>query len=280
MKPHEITTSSTPWPRSQSSMNDDERAVDERDDRLRHRRGQRPQARPFAAGEDQRLHRPRPADRRAPHAPRPIPSYASPAERTASGSRKLRPSITIAPGVRRATSAQSSSRNSGHSVTSTTASAPSSASSAELGVVDARHQPARLVLGDRVVGTHARAVRLQARGQHERGGLAHVVRLGLEGEPEQRDALADERAEVLLQLRDDAPLLQFVDLDHGGQQLEVVARVASKLLKRAHVLRKATSAVADARAAGTAGRCACRGPSRARLRARRHRSPRRRSRSR
>ena len=34
----------------------DERAVDERHDRLRDRRGQRPQPRPLAAGEDQRLH--------------------------------------------------------------------------------------------------------------------------------------------------------------------------------------------------------------------------------
>ena len=37
---------------------------------------------------------------------------------------------------------------------------------------------------------------------------------------------------MLLQLLDDAPLLQLVDLDHGVQQLEVVSRVRGELLER------------------------------------------------
>ena len=39
---------------------------------------------------------------------------------------------------------------------------------------------------------------------------------GLKASAEQRDRLADQRAEVLLQLADHAPLLQLVDLDDGG----------------------------------------------------------------
>jgi hypothetical protein len=39
----------------------DERPVDERHDGLRHRGGERAQARAFAAGEDQRLHQPAPS---------------------------------------------------------------------------------------------------------------------------------------------------------------------------------------------------------------------------
>ena len=112
---------------------------------------------------------------------------------------------------------------------------------------DAADQLARLLLGDRVVGAHARAGALQPRRQHERRRLAHVVGVRLEREPEQRDLLADERAEVLLQLRDHAPLLQLVDLDHGVEQLEVVARVAGELLQRGDILREAGTAEADPR---------------------------------
>ena len=138
-----------------------------------------------------------------------------------------------------AIAARSSSPNSGHSVTSTTASAPSTAASAEAAKLDAPEQLARLLLGDRVVGAHLRARGLQPRGEHERGGLAHVVRVRLEREAEQRDLLAHQRPEVLLELVHDAPLLQLVDLDHRVEQLEVVARVAGELLERGDVLGEA-----------------------------------------
>ena len=92
-----------------------------------------------------------------------------------------------------------------------------------VGELDAVHQVPRLVLGDRVVRDDERAGRLQPRGEHERAGLAHVVGVRLERQPEQRDPLPDERAEVLLELADHAPLLQLVDLDDGVQELEVVA---------------------------------------------------------
>ena len=45
---------------------------------------------------------------------------------------------------------------------------------------------------------------------------------------------------------DDPPLLQLVDLDHRGEELEVVARVARELLQRRDVLGEARAAEADA----------------------------------
>ena len=91
--------------------------------------------------------------------------------------------------------------------------------------------------------------------------------LRLEGQAEQRDLLADQRAEVLLELADDAPLLQLVDLDHGGQQLEVVAGVAGELLQGRHVFWEAANPRSRCPRSGSCRRCAGRGPCRARPRA-------------
>ena len=97
-----------------------ERPPGQRHHRLGGRVGERPQPRALAAGEDQRLHL----------APDALVGEAGLVER--SRSRKLRPSTTSGTRMRSLTSpVQSSSPNSGHSVTSTTASAPSIASSAE-----------------------------------------------------------------------------------------------------------------------------------------------------
>ena len=51
-------------------------------------------------------------------------------------------------------------------------------------------------------------------GEHEARRLPHVVRVRLEGEAEQRDRLAAQRAEMLRQLADHPALLELVDLDH------------------------------------------------------------------
>src|SRR3954447_2981363 len=107
---------------------------------------------------------------------------------------------------------------------------------AELGATD---QLGRSPHCDRVVDAHVRALALEARSKHECRRLTDVVGVRLESQPEQRDLLPDERPEVLLQLRDDAALLQLVDLDHRGEQLEVVARVAGELLQRRDVFREA-----------------------------------------
>ena len=83
-------------------------------------------------------------------------------------------------------------------------------------------------------------------GEHEAGCLAHVVRVWLEREPEQRDRLAGKGPEVLLELPDDAPLLKLVDLDDSGQELEVVARVTRELLERRNIFRKTGTTIARA----------------------------------
>src|SRR5205085_4239492 len=89
------------------------------------------------------------------------------------------------------------------------------------------------------------ALALQSPGQHEARGLADVVRVWLERQSEQGDLLARERPQVLLQLPDRAPLLELVDFDDGGQELEVVAAVAGQLLEGLDVLGEAGTAVAD-----------------------------------
>src|SRR4051812_32950487 len=115
---------------------------------------------------------------------------------------------------------------------------------AELGATD---QLGRSPHCDRVVDAHVRALALEARSKHECRRLTDVVGVRLESQPEQRDLLPDERPEVLLQLRDDAALLQLVDLDHRGEQLEVVARVAGELLQRRDVFRETRAAITRAR---------------------------------
>jgi hypothetical protein len=95
------------------------------------------------------------------------------------------------------------------------------------------------VRGDRVVDPHIGALSLKPPREHEAGGLADVVGMGLESNAEKGDLLARERPEVLLELPDGAPLLELVDLDDSGQELEVVAGVAGELLEGLDILRKA-----------------------------------------
>src|SRR5881392_3216317 len=49
----------------------------------------------------------------------------------------------------------------------------------------------------------------------------------------------------MLELVDNPSLLQLVHLDHGGEQLEVVARITRKLLKCLEILWEATTPVSD-----------------------------------
>ena len=123
------------------------------------------------------------------------------------------------------------------------------------------HQLARLVLGDRVVGddrARPSACSRAASTSEVASRMSSVF--GLKARPSSAIALADERAEVLLELADHAALLQLVDLDDRVEQLEVVAGVAGELLERVDVLGEARAAEADARPAGTSGRCGRRGP--------------------
>ena len=95
----------------------------------------------------------------------------------------------------------------------------------------AKHFP-RLGERDGIPAAHSRAFGEQTRREDEAGRFAHVVRVRLECEAEQGDRLPAERAEVLHELPDDAALLELVHLDDSREQLEVVARVGSKLLER------------------------------------------------
>src|SRR5438046_3188564 len=81
--------------------------------------------------------------------------------------------------------------------------------------------------------------------RHGRRRLAQVVGVRLEREAEERDRLPAQLAEVLFELSDHAPLLELVHLDHGVQELEVVAGVRRELLERDPVLREARAAPAD-----------------------------------
>ena len=95
---------------------------------------------------------------------------------------------------------------------------------------------------DRIPGPNDRALGKQTRRDHEAWSIPQVVGIRLEREPEDRDRLAAQLAEMLLELRDQAALLQLVHLDHGREQLEVVARIARELLERGHVLAEAAPA--------------------------------------
>ena len=93
---------------------------------------------------------------------------------------------------------------------------------------------------NRVPGAHGRPLGDETAGEHEARRFAHVVRVRLEGEPEQRDRRVPQGAEVLLELPNHPALLELVDLDHRVQELEVVAGVGGELLEGERVLWKTT----------------------------------------
>ena len=204
----------------------------------------------------------------------------NPAARSTAGSTALRPSISTGRFIVGASAAQSSSTICRHSVTSTAASAPASAAAALSYSLTPRSRSRAASHRDGVVRTNLRAFGQEARRQHEARRLPHVVRLGLEREPEQRDGPALERAEVLAELADDPPLLQLVDLDHRVQQLEVISRVAGELLERRNILRETTPTEANPCFEERGADALVESHALARRSRRRRRPPRRRSRSR
>src|SRR5215211_4379023 len=103
----------------------------------------------------------------------------------------------------------------------------------------AGEQGVRLPRRHRVVNPHVRAFPRESPGEHQAGRLASVVRIRLERHPEQRHLPPAERPQVLLQLPDGAPLLKLVDLDDGGEELEVIAGVAGELLESLDIFGKA-----------------------------------------
>ena len=102
-----------------------------------------------------------------------------------------------------------------------------------------------MAVGHGVPRAHLRPLREEASREHEARRLAHIVGAGLERQPEERDSLPSEGSEMALELLDDTPFLELVDLDDRVQQLEAVTRVRGELLERERILRKAGTAEAD-----------------------------------
>ena len=71
---------------------------------------------------------------------------------------------------------------------------------------------------------------------------------GLNASPSSATFLPESEPRCFFSFRDHAPLLELVHLDHGREELEVVAGVRRELLQRERVLREARAAVADAAA--------------------------------
>ena len=137
-----------------------------------------------------------------------------------------------------------------HSVTMTSASAPSSGLVVGVAVLDAvaEVQLAGGLHGDRVVDAHAGAALEQAVDDDERGRLAHVVGLGLEGEApdgEVRPARSPPKCSTMRVEQE--PLLLVVHALDGLQDAEQSTPCAcSGPDERLHVLREAAAAVAGA----------------------------------
>ena len=233
----------------------DEGSLHDRRHRLGATRGDRPQASPLAAHEDDCLarllstgaHR---ADQLATGAgtssPRPMPSYSNPASAAATGSMKLRPSTSSGRAMAARGGPQVEARELLPLGDDDDRVGAGQRLEGLLADLDAGEQRVLAGVEHGVVGPDAGALVDEAAGQHDGGRLAQVVGVRLEREAEQRHGGAAQVAEPLLELADHAPLLQRVDLDDGVEQLEVVARVAGQLLERLDVLGEARPAVADA----------------------------------
>ena len=114
-------------------------------------------------------------------------------------------------------------------------------------------------VGDRIPAAHLGALGEQPDASTSDGASRMSSVSGLNASPSSATFLPRSEPRCFCELPDHAPLLELVDLDHRGEQLEVVAGVRRELLERERVLREAGAAVADARRAGSAGRAGGRG---------------------
>ena len=108
--------------------------------------------------------------------------------------------------------------------------------------------------GQRIVGVQRAGTTCQQRFRHgQRGGIAHVVGLLLEGQAQQGDGFAVEIvAGFLAGALDKVDLLKLVDLVHGLQQAGVLSGAAQLVDERLNVLAEAgtAGAVGDVGAPG------------------------------
>src|SRR5574341_1046822 len=110
-----------------------------------------------------------------------------------------------------------------------------------------RQETLGVVHGRRVVGADLGAGRVEKLDDLDALGLAHIVRVWLEGQAQHRDRLVVERAQSLGDGLDEMRGALAVDLDDRAEELELVAEAAGRVDERVHVLGKAGAAVAQPR---------------------------------
>src|SRR3990167_4342849 len=114
-----------------------------------------------------------------------------------------------------------------------------------IGILAERHmwqQMRGLLHGLRIVGPDRGPLRAQILDDVDRRSIAHVVRVGLEGQPEHGDRLVLHHPQRPLHLFGDAALLVLVHLPHGLQQLEIIAHLLRDVDEGLEVLREAEPA--------------------------------------
>ena len=100
--------------------------------------------------------------------------------------------------------------------------------------------------GLRIGGVHLRAFFDQAANYFQRGGEADVVRIGFEGQPENRDALPADHPESFVHFFEKAVDALLVDALGGFQHVELDAYRGGKVDEGLNVLRKAETPEAEA----------------------------------
>ena len=100
----------------------------------------------------------------------------------------------------------------------------------------------------RVIAAHDCAFIPQDFRDRQGRSLAHVIRAGLEGQPQQADNLAlHAAAEQFTHLQHRSLTLEFVDLDYRVEELRVLAAQLRHVLEGFHVLGEAGAAIAHPR---------------------------------
>src|SRR5579871_1382268 len=111
-----------------------------------------------------------------------------------------------------------------------------------LGELDVLEEAPGLTHGYRVVKLEFGALRLQGRDDGQGGGFAHVVGVGFEGKPPNRQDLALEVPNRLLHLLNEELALVIVDVQNIREDAESVAAGFADLDQGRHILGKTASA--------------------------------------
>src|SRR3990167_8575302 len=110
-----------------------------------------------------------------------------------------------------------------------------------IGILAERHlwqQMRGLLHGLRIVNSDRGPPRAQILDDVDRRSIAHVVRVGLEGQPEHGDRLVLHHPQRPLHLLGNAALLVLVHSPHGLQQVKVIPRLLRDVDERLQVFRK------------------------------------------